>query len=95
MKVATVVIGYADGIKRDLSNVGSVVINGKKAKIIGNVCMDSFMIDITNINNVKEGDFVYIWDNEIIKLEDIAKQCNTINYEIISTISDRVKREFI
>ena len=95
MKVATVTIGYADGVKRSLSNVGDVVVNGEKAKIIGNICMDSFMIDITDINDVKEGDFVYIWDNEKITLEEIAEQCNTINYEIISTISDRVKREFI
>ena len=95
MKIATVAIGYADGIRRCLSNIGCVVVNGKKAKIIGNVCMDSFMIDITNIKNVKEGDFVYIWDNELIKLEEVARQCNTINYEIISTISGRVKREFI
>lgn len=95
MKIATVTIGYADGIRRSLSNIGNVVINGKKARIIGNVCMDSFMIDITDIDNVKEGDYVYIWDNKNITLEEIAKQCNTINYEIISTISDRVKREFI
>lgn len=95
MRIATVTIGYADGIRRNLSNLGYVVVNGNKAKIIGNICMDSFMIDITNIDKVKEGDFVYIWDNEIITLEEVAKQLGTINYEIISVISDRVKREFI
>ena len=94
-KIATVPIGYADGIPRELSNKGFVVINGKKAPIIGNICMDSFMVDITDIENVKVGDFAYIWDNEVIKLEEIAKACNTINYEIISRISDRVPRIMI
>lgn len=94
-RVATVPLGYADGIKRALFGKGEVVIHGQKAPIIGIICMDSFMIDVSNIPNVRVGDEVYIWDNEIIKLEDIAKECNTINYEIISTISDRVERVFI
>ena len=93
-KIATVPIGYADGLRRSLSNKGEVVINGKKAKIIGNVCMDSIMIDVTDIENVKTGDEVYIWDNEIIKLEDVSKLCDTINYEILSGISSRVPRIF-
>ncbi len=94
-KVATVGIGYADGIRRGLSNKGKVVINNRLAPIIGTICMDSFMIDVTDIPDVKEGDFVYIWDNNLIKLEDVANELNTINYEIISTISDRVERDFI
>ena len=57
--------------------------------------MDSFMVDVTDIENVKVGDDVYIWDNEIITVDEIAKICNTINYEIISTISDRVPRVYI
>ena len=92
-KVATVPIGYADGIKRGLFS--EVIINRKKAKIIGTICMDSFMVDITEIPNVNVGDEVYIFDNEIIKLDDIAKKCNTINYEILTGFSDRIKREFI
>lgn len=91
-KIATVPIGYADGISRELSNKGFVSLNGKKAPIIGSVCMDSFMIDITDFENVSVGDFVYIWDNETIKLDEIAQSCNTINYEIISRISERVPR---
>lgn len=90
--IANIPIGYADGIRRGLSNSGSVVINGRKAPIVGRICMDSFMIDVTEIPEVKIGDDVYIWDNKIITLEDIAKQCGTINYEILSTISDRVIR---
>lgn len=95
MKVATIPIGYADGLKRCLSNKGEVVINGKKAKIIGNICMDSCMVDVTDILDVNVGTDVYIWDNENITLEDIANLCDTINYEVLSNISDRVPRIFI
>lgn len=90
--IANVPIGYADGIKRKLSNNGHVVINGKKVSIVGTICMDSFMIDVTGLD-VKIGDDVYIWDNKNITVEEIAKQCETINYEILSTISNRVIRK--
>lgn len=94
-KVATIPIGYADGLRRALTNNGYVVINGKKAPIIGTVCMDSFMADVTEIPDVNLGDDVYIWDNEIITLEEVATRCDTINYEILCTISSRVPRIFI
>lgn len=93
--VATVPLGYADGIRREYLEKGFVVINGKKAKIIGTICMDSFMVDVTDIPNVKVGSKAYIWDNEIITLDEIAKSLNTISYEILSTISNRVPRIFI
>lgn len=95
IRVATVPLGYADGIRRQYSEKGYVVVNGRKAKIIGTICMDSFMIDVTDIPNVKEGTKVYIWDNEIIKLDEIAKKLDTINYEVLSTISSRVPRKFV
>ena len=57
--------------------------------------MDSFMIDVTDIPEAKVGTEVFIWDNNVRKLEDIADECDTINYEIISTISDRVPRKFV
>ncbi len=94
-KIATIPIGYADGIRRELSNIGEVFINGKKVPIIGNICMDGLMADVTNLEHVEIGDNVWIWDNENITLEQIASKCNTINYEIISTISSRVPRVFI
>ncbi len=94
-KVATIPIGYADGVRRILTNLGEVVVKGRRAPIIGTVCMDSFMIDVTDIPDVNIGDDVYIWDNEIITLEELAQKCSTINYEILSTISDRVPRMFI
>ena len=94
-KVATVPIGYADGFRRDFSNGWQVLIKGKKAPIIGKVCMDSFMVDVTEIEDVEIGDEVIIWDNKNITLEDLAKKCDTINYEILSTIGERVPRKFI
>lgn len=95
IKVATIPIGYADGLRRELSNIGYVVIKKQKAPIIGSICMDSCMIDVTNIKNVKVGDEVYIWDNKIRTIDDIAEECHTINYEILCGISDRVQRVFI
>ena len=94
-KIATIPIGYADGLRREFSNGWKVLINGKKVPIIGNICMDSFMADVTNIKDVKLGDEVIIWDNENIKVEELAKKCNTINYEILCNISERVPRKFI
>ena len=94
-KIATIPIGYADGLRRSLSNKGYVVIRGKKVPIIGSICMDGFMADATDLKEVTTGDEVWIWDNDKITLEEIAKECGTINYEIISTISARVPRKFI
>ncbi len=94
-KIATVSIGYADGVRRSLSNKGYVVVKKVKCPIIGSVCMDSFMIDVSNLNNVKVGDTVYVWDNDLVTLDDIAKVYDTINYEVISCIGERVPRVFI
>lgn len=95
MMVATIPVGYADGLRRELSNKGLVVINGQKVPIIGNICMNSCMIDVTNIKDVGIGTDVYIWDNDVRTLEDIAEECNTINYEILSSISYSVPRIYI
>ena len=94
-KVATVPLGYADGFRRDFSNGWEVLVKGKKVPIIGKVCMDSFMIDVTDVEEVEIGEEVIIWDNENITLEQLAKRCNTINYEILSTIGARVPRKFV
>ena len=93
-KIATIPIGYADGLRRVYAKEGYVSINGQRAKIVGSICMDSFMADVTDIKNVKIGDEVYIWDNKIVTLDEIAEKCDTINYEIMSTVSDRVPRIF-
>lgn len=93
--IATVPIGYADGYKRFLSNRGVVVINGEKAPVVGMVCMDMIMVDVTDIKNVKLGDEVIIFDDKNITVENMAKECGTINYEIISTVGNRVPRIYL
>ncbi|NDW18221.1 bifunctional UDP-N-acetylmuramoyl-tripeptide:D-alanyl-D-alanine ligase/alanine racemase [Dysgonomonas sp. 216] len=90
-RIATIRIGYADGLSRQFGNkVGQVLINGKLAPIIGNVCMDLSMIDVTGID-AKEGDSVIIFGEEP-SLLDLAKAAGTIPYEILTSVSSRVKR---
>ena len=74
---------------------GQVVINSQLANIIGVINMDSFMVDITNLHDVQIGTDVYIWDNKNITIEDIAENCGTINYEILSRLAPRVVKEFL
>ncbi len=95
-KVVTVSIGYADGIPREISNRGAkVLIKGRYAPIIGNVCMDQLMIDATDIQGVKEGDVVTIFGQDsdaYIGVDQISKLSNTINNETVCRISARVPR---
>lgn len=93
-KIAVLQIGYADGLTRSLSNRFGVMLNGKKANIIGNICMDTCMIDVTGID-VKIGDEAIIFDYETEKLDEIAKLTSTIHYEVITNIGKRVDREYI
>jgi len=91
--IATVRIGYADGYPRILSNgIGKMYINGKLVPIIGNVCMDMIMLDITGVD-VKEGDQVIVF-GEDLPVSDVAKWSQTIAYEILTGISQRVKRVY-
>ena len=93
-KTATIPIGHADGISRIYGNGnGYVIINGNKAPIIGNVCMDMIMVNITDIN-CKEGDEVIVFDSRN-KASNLAESANTISYEIITSISQRVKRSLL
>lgn len=91
MKIATVTAGYADGYPRLLSNKGYVLINGKRANIIGRVCMDQMSLDVSDIDNVKQGDEVILF-GKTLPVEELADMCGTINYEIICGISPRVPR---
>ncbi len=92
-RIATIPIGYADGLTRSFAKKGYVIVNNKKAKILGNICMDSCMIDVSDID-VKLNDDVYIWDNKNQSLDDVAKIMGTINYEVMCNISKRVNRIF-
>jgi alanine racemase len=94
MTTATIAIGYADGYSRAFSRgVGEVFVNGHVAKVVGNVCMDMTMIDITGIP-VKEGDEVIIFGSAM-PIENVANAINTIPYEILTNTSSRVKRVFV
>ena len=91
MRIATVSIGYADGYPRLLSNKGYVIINGKKANIVGRVCMDQLSVDVTDIPDAKMGDEVILFGKEL-SVNVLAELCDTINYEIVCGISPRVPR---
>ncbi|MFD0963264.1 alanine racemase [Pseudofulvibacter geojedonensis] len=92
-KTATIPIGHADGIGRQYGNgLGSIIINNQKAAIIGNVCMDMIMVDITHIN-CNEGDEVVIY-NGIFTASEFSKSVTSISYEIITATSQRIKRVF-
>jgi len=92
-RIAIIPIGYADGFDRKLGNgVGEVLINGQRAKVIGNVCMDLIMIDVTNIE-AKEGDQVEIFGDHLT-VSEVAGWLKTIPYEILTSISRRVKRVY-
>ncbi len=94
-KIATVPIGYADGYPRSLSRKGKVIINNKICNLVGNVMMDNILVDVTDLDNVKIGDKVYLWDNDKITVEELAENAGTINYEILSRISPRVERRYV
>lgn len=96
--VATLCAGYADGVTRVLSNNGEVLIRGKRARILGRVCMDQFMADVTDIPDVQTGDTATIFGSdgdETISVDEIAKKAKTINYEIICNINSRVTRVYM
>ncbi len=94
MKVATVAAGYADGYPRILSGRAYVLINGKKAPILGNVCMDQMVVDVTGIEGVTQGDEVILFGGEL-PVETVAKLCDTINYELVCGVSRRVPRVYL
>lgn len=93
--IATVSIGYADGYKRCLTGVGYVLANGKKAPIVGKICMDQCMVDITDIPDLKVGDKVVVMGksgNEELSAELLGSMCHSFNYEIICSFMPRVIR---
>jgi len=98
MKVATIPVGYADCMKRDLSNKGRVLIRGRYANILGRVCMDQFMVDVSDIPYVSAGDEVTIFGRDggrEIPVEEVAGQCHSFNYEFVCGITARVPRKYV
>ena len=97
-RVATIPVGYADGYRRSLSGKFHVLIRGKKAPILGRVCMDQLMVDVTDIPDVQLEDTVVLVGRsgkEAVTVEDIAAAADSFNYEFVCGISRRVPRIYI
>lgn len=95
--VATLPVGYADGLSRQLSNKGEMTIKGDRAPIVGRVCMDQTMIDVTHLGQVNESDVVTIFGDEskgYISLDEVAERLDTIHYEVVCLIGKRVPRVY-
>lgn len=94
MRVATITVGYADGYMRGLSGNGYMLINGQKAPILGRVCMDQTVVDVTGIPDVKTGDTATLFGDGL-PVEELAKSLNTINYELVCAVAHRVARIYL
>ena len=96
-RIATLMAGYGDGYSRLYSNGGRVILNGEYVKILGKICMDQCMVDVTNVNNTAVGNVATLFgkgDGKNIPVEELAALSGTINYEIICMISRRVPRVY-
>ena len=97
-RIATIPVGYADGYARGLSNRGSVLIHGRRAPILGRVCMDQFMVDVTEIPEAKELDEATLLGKDgedCITMEELGDLSGRFNYEFACCISKRVPRIYI
>ncbi len=96
--IATIPIGYADGYSRLLANKGEVLVRGQRSPLVGRICMDQCMIDVTHVNGVSVGDEVVLFGKQgadAILADDIAKILGTINYEVVCMVGKRVPRIYI
>lgn len=91
-KIATVPIGYADGYLRKIAKQGKMIVNGAKVPIIGRICMDQCMIDVSDVHNIERGDEAIIFGREGITIDDLASWLDTINYEVSCVIGKRIPR---
>lgn len=95
--IATVPLGYADGFSRLLSNKACVLVRGRRVPVVGRICMDQFMADVTGVEGVAEGDEVVIFGRqgqEFIGVDELAQALGTINYEVVCMVSSRVPRRY-
>jgi alanine racemase len=93
-RIAIIGIGYADGFSRHLSNVGHVIIQGRLVNVIGRVSMDMIAVDVTQIGDIAIGDEVSIWGDEKLTIDDVAVNANTISYELLCQVNQRVIRDY-
>ena len=97
-KIATVPIGYADGYLRLFSGKAHILVDGKRAAVIGRICMDQMMVDVTDVENVSENSEGIVFGGEkenAVTLDELAKIANTINYELLCILSKRVPRIYV
>ena len=97
-KIATIPIGYADGFTRMLTSKAEVLVGGKRAPIVGKICMDQCMVDVTDVEDVKIGDEVILFgdgSNGCPHIDEIAEKLGTINYEIVCMVGRRVPRVYV
>lgn len=97
-RIATVSVGYADGLNRRLSSRGSMLVGGNRVPIVGRVCMDLTMLDVGEIPDIAIGDEAVVFGRQAdaaITVDEVASLLDTINYEIVSTVSDRVPRVYL
>lgn len=96
--IATVPIGYADGYNRNLSNQARMLVHGQFVPVVGRVCMDQTMIDVTDVPDVKMGDEVVVFGKQgdnVLPIEELAEKLHTINYELTCVITKRVPRVYL
>lgn len=93
--IATVPVGYADGVNRRLSNVGYMLVGGGRAPIVGRVCMDQVMLDVTDLPPVKVGDEVTVFGGKDLPMELVAQWAGTICYELVCSVSPRMPRRYV
>lgn len=96
-KIATIPVGYADGYSRNLSNHGKVIIHGQYAPILGRICMDQFMVDVTDIKDVKQGDIVTLLGSDgdaCLSAEQVAEWSHSFAYELVCTVGKRIPRVY-
>jgi alanine racemase len=96
--IATVPAGYADGYHRALSNTGEVLVRGRRAPVVGRICMDQFMADVSGVPGAAEGDEVVLYGcqgDERISVDEVAEKLGTINYEVLCSVGKRVPRLFL
>jgi alanine racemase len=92
--VSTIPVGYADGYSRLLSGRGQVLIKGHRAPLIGRICMDMCMIDVSHVGNVQQGDEVILFGRDL-SADEIAGMAETINYEVVCAVGKRVPRIYV
>ncbi|MCL2865273.1 MAG: alanine racemase [Lachnospiraceae bacterium] len=97
MQIATIPVGYGDGYPRSLSNIGEVLIGGKRCRILGRICMDQFMVDVSHLPDVQSMDLVVLvgkMGKEEIHVDELSKLSNRFNYEFLCCLGNRIPRKY-